>query len=672
MNVTELARRLRVTPNELLDKLPGLGFSIGRRAIKVDDLLAEKIIRKWHENRRRERMRSSLIKSSFGKEESKAVEDLKPIKIPEVIIVRELAGLMNLPVTRVIQELMRNGILAAQNERLDFETAGIIAEELGFKAEPESGESHQAEENPEAEDRLKKAIAEDAQSDRVTRPPVIVVMGHVDHGKTKTLDAIRTTNVVASEAGGITQHIGAYQVEKKDRKITFIDTPGHEAFTVMRSRGAKVADIAVLVVAADDGVQPQTKEAIDIIKSANLPFIVAMNKMDKPESDADRVLAQLAEYGVQVEDWGGTVPMVKISALKGDGIDDLLDMILLVADIDPERIMANPNRRALGTVIESHVDKGEGPVATVLVQAGTLKRNDAIGISDALYGRVRAMREWTGDQINEAPPGTPVKILGFKVAPAVGDIIEVPEDPKKLQTKVRSTHQVADAFVAKKRTVEEESGDETKEKKQMLKIIIKSDVLGSLEAILGMLEKIQDEQVGVEVIKKGLGFVTDTDITDAANASKIVYAFNVQPAPQVAEMAREQGVEIRKYKIIYELQDDIIEELNKLLKPKVDLVHTGNFETVAIFRTEPGHQIIGGNVKEGKVVSGEKARIWRGEEPIGDVEVDSVQIGKQKMKEASAGTECGLSIKGKIKVEVGDRLEVYHQEVTERKIQLPK
>lgn len=672
MNVTELARRLRVTPNELLDKLPGLGFSIGRRAIKVDDLLAEKIIRKWHENRRRERMRSSLIRSSFDKEEKKDAELLKPIRIPEVIIVRELAGLMNLPVTRVIQELMRNGILAAQNERLDFETASIIAEELGFKAEAEESGAKPQVENYEADDRLKKAFAEDAKGDLIERPPVIVVMGHVDHGKTKTLDAIRTTNVVASEAGGITQHIGAYQAEKRGRRITFIDTPGHEAFTVMRSRGAKVADIAVLVVAADDGVQPQTKEAIDIIKSANLPFVVAMNKMDKPESDPDRVLAQLSEYGVQVEDWGGKVPMVKISALKGEGIDDLLDMILLVADIDPERIMSNPNRRALGTVIESHVDKGEGPVATVLVQAGTLHRNDVIGISDVLYGRVRAMRDWTGAQLESAPPGTPVKILGFKVAPAVGDIMEVPENPKKLETKMRTTHQVADAFVAKKQTVTEESNKEESGKKHTLKIIIKADVLGSLEAILGMLEKIQDEQVGVEIIKKGLGFVTDTDISDAANASKIVYAFNVQPAPQVAEVAREQGVEIRKYKIIYELQDDIIAELNKLLKPKIDLVHTGNFETVAIFRTEPGHQIIGGSVKEGKVVSGEKARVWRGEEPMGDVDIDSVQLGKQKMKEAAAGTECGLSIKGKLKVEVGDRLEVYHEEVTERKIQFPR
>ena len=450
MNVSELARQLRVTPNELLDRLPGLGFSIGRRAIKIDDLMAGQIIRKWNENRRRERMRNSLMKTSYGPSDRGDVE-LRPIKIPSVIIVRDLAGLLHLPVTRIIQELMKNGILAAQNERLDFETASIIVEELGFRAEVDESESEESKKHQEkAEDRLKQVMDAEAREDMKPRPPVIVIMGHVDHGKTKTLDAIRKTNVVATEAGGITQHIGAYQVEKKGRAITFIDTPGHEAFTVMRSRGAKIADIAVLVVAADDGVQPQTKEAIDIIKAAGIPYVVALNKIDKPEADADRVLAQLAEYGVQVEAWGGKIPLVKISALKGTGIDELLEMILLVVDMDPDHVMANPNRLAMGTVIEAHVDKGEGPVATILVQNGTLHRNDAIGIGRSLYGRVRAMRDWTGKQLDAASPGTPVKILGFKVAPAVGDIMEVPKDPKDLDMKAKTARQVTESFVAKK------------------------------------------------------------------------------------------------------------------------------------------------------------------------------------------------------------------------------
>lgn len=669
MNVSELARQLRVTPNELLDRLPGLGFNIGRRAIKIDDFMGQQIIRKWNENRRRERMRNSLTKTTYGSTERNQAE-LRPIKLPSLIIVRDLAGLLHLPVTRIIQELMRNGILAAQNERLDFETAAIIAEELGFRAEVDESESEESKHQVKAEDRLKTVMESQEQKDLKMRPPVIVIMGHVDHGKTKTLDAIRKTNVVASEAGGITQHIGAYQVVKKDRAITFIDTPGHEAFTIMRSRGAKIADIAVLVVAADDGVQPQTKEAIDIIKAASIPFVVALNKMDKEGADADRVLSQLADYGVQVEAWGGKIPLVKISALKGDGIDDLLEMILLIADIDPERIMANPDRLAIGTVIEAHVDKGEGPVATVLVQNGTLRRNDAIGITHSLYGRVRAMRDWTGKQIEKATPGMPVKILGFKVAPAMGDIIEVPEDPKTLDTKVKSTRQVADAFVAKRQAPKAPA--EGEEQKKMFNVVLKADVLGSLEAILGMLEKIDDPQIGVDIIKKGLGFVTDADLNAAANASKVVYAFNAIPGPGIPEKARELGVEIRSYKIIYELQDDIIAELNKMLVPKVDLMHIGEMEVLAIFRTEPQRQVIGGIVKEGKVVEGLKGRIWRKEEPIGDVEIETVQVGKQKMKEVAGGTECGISLKGKLKAEVGDRIEIFKEEITQRKIVVPR
>lgn len=669
MNVSELARQLRVTPNELLDRLPGLGFNIGRRAIKIDDLMANQIIRKWNENRRRERMRNSLIKTSSGQQDRNP-EELRPIKIPSLIIVRDLAGLLRLPVTRIIQELMRNGILAAQNERLDFETAAIIAEELGFRAEPDETQSEESKKQTQSEDRLKQVMESEAKEHLKTRPPVIVIMGHVDHGKTKTLDAIRKTNVVATEAGGITQHIGAYQVEKKGRAITFIDTPGHEAFTVMRSRGAKVADIAVLVVAADDGVQPQTKEAIDIAKAAGLPFIVALNKVDKAEADPDRVLAQLADYGVQVEDWGGTIPMVKISALKGDGIDELLEMILLVADIEPERIMANPDRLAIGTVIESRVDKGEGPIATILIQNGTLHRNDTLGIAGSMYGRVRAMRDWKGKQIEEAAPGTPVKILGFKVAPAVGDIVEIPSDPKSLDTNVKTARQVADAFVAKRQMPQQ--GSEDGPQKKLFKPVLKADVLGSLEAILGLLEKIQDDQVGVEVIRKGLGFVTDADLNEAANASKVVYAFNAFPGPGIAEKAREMGVEIRSYKIIYELQDDILAELNKLLVPKIDLIHMGEFEVVAIFRTETGRQVVGGKVKEGKVVEGFKARVSRKGEALGDVEIESVQLGKQKIKEIVSGSECGLSLKGKQKAEVGDRLEIFKEEIQQKKITISR
>ncbi len=665
MNVSELARRLKVTPNELLEKLPGLGFGIGERAIKVDDIVAEKIVRKWIENERRERMRTSLLKTGAVRA-AVAPGPTRYVTLPHVIVVRDLAGKLNLPVTRVIQELMKAGILASQNERLDYETAAIISEELGYKASEEA-EKDDTSDQSQAQDRMRQIIEAEAVENLEPRSPVIVVMGHVDHGKTKTLDAIRQTNVMGGEAGGITQHIGAYQVIKKNRGITFIDTPGHEAFTVMRSRGAKVADIAILVVAADDGVQPQTKEAINIIKAAGLPFVVALNKIDKPEADPDRVLAQLAEAGVTTEAWGGNVPMVKISAKTGVGIEDLLDLVLLVADMNADKIRSNPKRLAVGTIVESHVDKGEGPVATVLVQTGTLKKNDWLGIAGAAYGRVRAMRDWTGKLLNEAPPGTPVKLLGFRVAPAVGDILEVPDDPKKLEAKkVKTSRQVAEAFTAKKQMPVE--GEEGEKKKEMFQVVLRTDVLGSLEAILGMLEKIRHEDVGVEVIQKGLGNVTDADVTRAATASKIVYAFNVVPGPQVAEQARDKSVEIRQCKIIYELFDDIVAELNKILKPEVMVQPLGTFETVAIFRTEAQRMVIGGRVTDGKVVSGEKARVWRGEEPQGDLVIDSVQLGKSTVKDAHGGQECGLSVKGKVKIQVGDRLEVFHEEIKERKV----
>ncbi|MBI1908536.1 translation initiation factor IF-2 N-terminal domain-containing protein, partial [Candidatus Uhrbacteria bacterium] len=339
---------------------------------------------------------------------------------------------MQLSVARVMQELMKNGVFASLNERIDFETATIVAEDLQFNVAPEAVGEASGEEDSGVH-RLAEVLQKEEASSNVPRPPVIVVMGHVDHGKTKLLDAIRTTHVMETEAGGITQHIGAYQVERKGRQLTFIDTPGHEAFTVMRSRGAKVADLAILVVAADDGVQPQTKEAINIIQSSHLPFVVALNKIDRAEANVERVKGQLAEAGLIPEDWGGKTVVVPISAKAGTGIDDLLDVLILTADLAKDSIQANPVRPAIGTIIESHVDPGEGPVATLLVQSGTLRVGDVLGVRDALYGRVRGMRDWSGQSIEAASPSMPAKIIGLKYAPAVGDILEVPEDPSALK-----------------------------------------------------------------------------------------------------------------------------------------------------------------------------------------------------------------------------------------------
>ncbi len=668
MNVSELARRLRVTPHEMLTKLPELGFDIGARAIKVDDRVAEQIIQKWMESVRRERLRNQILA-----QQATPIADNRPkteVIMPSVLAVRDFAGLLRLPVTKVIQQLMKAGILASQNERIDFTTAAIIAEELGFKAVQENAKQEDWKEALEEKDIIKERLKLTTEG-LVTRPPVVVIMGHVDHGKTRTLDAIRKTNVMEGESGGITQHIGAYQVEKNDRKITFIDTPGHEAFTVMRSRGAKVADVAVLVVAADDGVQPQTKEAADIIRAAKLPFVVALNKIDKPDADPNRVLGQLAEIGITVEEWGGTVPLAKISAKTGVGIDALLDTILLVADIEPERIMARPEARAAGSVIEAHVNKGEGPVATVIVQDGTLRVNDCLGIAGAAYGRVRAMRDWNGQQLKEAPPGTPVKILGFKVPPVVGDVIEVPENSSDLeQKKTKPTRQVADAFTATKAMPVQ--GDEAK-KKIMLNVILKTDVLGSLEALLGMIEKVSHDLVGVEVIQKGLGNVTEVDVERAANSKpSVVYGFNVLIPTAVDVSAREKGVDVRKYKIIYELFDDILARLNALLPQETTIVPLGQAEVAGIFRTEPGRMVVGAKVKEGKLLTGCKVRVWRGQDPIGEGVLETLQSGKSAVKEVSGGQECGLAFKGKTKLELGDRFEAYLEESKARKIEFTR
>lgn len=669
MNVTELARRLRVTPQQLLAKMPELGFDVGARAIKIDDRTADQIYKKWLENSRRERLRDQLVKQQAVVTADGSTPENREVTLPAVVAVRDFAGKLNLPVTRVIQQLMKAGILASQNERIDYTTASIIAEELGYKPLPESKIEAEMQASVESQDRLKEILGGQEKGDLKERPPVVVVMGHVDHGKTRTLDAIRKTHVMEGESGGITQHIGAYMVENKGKPLTFIDTPGHEAFTVMRSRGAKVADIAILVVAADDGVQPQTKEAINIITAAKLPFVVALNKIDKPDADPNRVLGQLAECGVTVEEWGGKTPMAKISAKVGTGIDELLDLILLVAEVEKERIMSNPDTRAAGTIIESRVDKGEGPVATAIIQNGTLHRNDALGIAGIAYGRVRMMRDWTGKIMDEATPGMPVKILGFKTAPAVGDILEVPENASDLEvkkTKNVSRQNVESLTATKAQPVEGEEG----QKKTMLNVVLKTDVLGSLEALLGMTEKVKHELVGVEVIQKGLGNITEGDIERAANAKpSVVYGFNVMLPPALVHKAREKEVDVLMYKVVYDLFDDIVERLNKLLPQEKIITELGSAEVAAIFLTEASRMVVGLRVKEGKLVTGAKLRVFRNNEIIGEGTIDSLQSGKSAVKEVGAGTECGLSFQGKLKLLVGDRLEAYTEESKARKVE---
>jgi translation initiation factor IF-2 len=658
INVTDLARRLGVPSKELLEKLPQLGFSLGRHAIKVNDKEAADISRAWAEMKRRETLqrkhREAEEREKRRIERQERTKD-KAIELPAVMTVREFAERLEMPLTSVMQELMRAGVFAAMNERIDFDTAVIVASDLGFNVT-----NANTVQEPVAEmgnDRVAQALADDTET--AHRAPVVVVMGHVDHGKTSLLDAIRSTNVVDKESGGITQHIGAYQVQRKGQELTFIDTPGHEAFTVMRSRGAKVADLAILVVAADDGVQPQTKEAIDIIRAAELPFIVAINKIDKPEANVERAKRELSERNVLAEDWGGKTIMVPISAKKGTGLDDLLDALILVYDVQKDEIVANPHRPAVGTIIESHIDKGAGPVATVLIQGGTLRGGDTLGVNGAFYGRVRAMRDYTGASVKEAGPSVPVQVLGWKVAPVVGDVLEVGEEANLQKTAKSKMKGASLQMVGPAPATLPSASDE----KKLLNIILKADVLGSMEAILGMFEKIQHERVGVSVIAKSLGNVTEADVARAEASSAVILAFSTGLQPGVEALARNKQVSILSFDIIYRLFDAVVARLQELLGAETVRVDLGKAEVLALFKKLENGQVVGARVVEGKMESPAKVRIWRGEELIGEGTVKEIRSGKEVVREVRKGEEAGVSYTGKTKIEVGDSLEFFKEEV---------
>jgi translation initiation factor IF-2 len=498
MNVTEIARRLGIPPRELKGLLQEFGFGVGRRAIKVDKRVADRILK-----------RGAELKAAYDERRKRAEDALKivvpdtvpqEIVLPQEIAVKDFAAILSVPVTKLLGELMKNGIIVTLNDLIDVETAQIIAGDLGRTVRV-------ADADAAAEKEETSADAIDTSGFKDTRPPTVVIMGHVDHGKTLLLDTIRKTNVIAGESGGITQHIGAYQVERHGEKITFIDTPGHEAFTTMRSRGAKIADIAILVVAADDGVQPQTKEAVSIIEGSGIPLVVAMNKMDKEGVNPDKVKKELADLNLISEEWGGKTTIVPISAKEGTGIDDLLDTVLLMTEVDKEKRATSRSVDAVTTVIESHVDTSAGPLATVLVQLGTLRVGDVLGIRSAQYGKVRALRDWNGKQIDEAEPGTPVVILGLKVAPEVGDIIRV-ADPSTLdKLKISgSSHRAVASSIEKRKQKKEE---------MHLPIVLRADVVGSLEAISLSLEKLSTHDASVSIIAKGLGSISEKDIFEA-------------------------------------------------------------------------------------------------------------------------------------------------------------
>ncbi len=579
------------------------------------------------------------------------------VKIPDEIGVGELAQRMKKTGAEVVKTLMKNGVMASMSDIIDFETAAIIAEELGCKVEKEIIVT--------IEEKLIDT-AEDREEDLLPRAPVVVVMGHVDHGKTSLLDYIRNANVVSGEAGGITQHIGAYQVELSGKPITFLDTPGHEAFTAMRARGAMVTDIAILVVAADDGIMPQTVESINHAKAANIPIIVAINKMDKPEANPDRIKEQLTAYELVPEEWGGDTVICPISAKTGMGIDSLLEMVTLTAEM--RELKANPSRTAHGAVIEAKLDKGRGPVATLLVQNGTLHQGDVI-IAGTAVGRVRAMTSAKGEKLTEAGPSVPVEIIGMSEVPGAGDDFHAVADERMARELVeqrKHERKVKAAGPQNQKVSLEDLFSQIKQGEMKdLNIIVKADVQGSAEAVKASLEKLTNEEVRVRVIHCAVGAISESDVMLAATSGAIIVGFNVRPDANAKENAARSHVDMRMYRVIYDAINEIEAAMKGMLAPKFKEVELGQAEVRNVFRITGVGMVAGCYVQEGKVQRGAQMRLLRDNIVIYDGAIASLQRFKDSVKEVSAGYECGITFEKFQDIKEGDVIEAFLMEQIE-------
>jgi translation initiation factor IF-2 len=581
----------------------------------------------------------------------------KIIKLPKLITVKNFSALLDLPVPKIITELMKNGIIANINEEIDYETASVIAQDLGFETQEDLAELEKG--NMTLEDLIEICKKENNLKTGVEeRAPIVTILGHVDHGKTTLLDTIRKTNVADKEAGGITQHIRAYQVKKKGKAITFIDTPGHEAFSAMRERGVSIADIVVLVVAADDSVRPQTKEVIEYLKTKNMPTIVAINKVDKPQANIPKVKQDLADNGLLIEEWGGKIICVEISAKQNKGIDTLLENILLLNEV--ENFKADFNRDGLAVVLEAHLDPQKGPVSTVLVKTGTLKVGQSI-YTATTHGKIRKMEDFLGKNMITAEPSTPVTIIGMESVPNSNEVIQASKEKNIFQFKSKgSLHSsISSAKEISQRKIYS-SIDEGKTKK--IKLILKADVQGSVEAIEQILSTIKSEKVVLEFLDKKAGNITESDVKIAASAGAFILGFNVIITPVAKRIAENSGVEVKTFDIIYKLAEEVKAIMLSFIPPEIVRTDIGKLNVLAIFKNGKKDMIVGGRVVSGKIEKNSFAEVTRGEEIIGKGKITNLQHNKTNVVELNYGNECGVTFEGDVKIKEKDSLVIYKEE----------
>ncbi|MEW9077801.1 translation initiation factor IF-2 [Terrisporobacter glycolicus] len=637
--VYQIAEEVGMSNKDILAKIKELGIEVENEKSELEEDEVELLM--------------DLLKES----------DENVIKVDGTLTVQQLAEALEKPATEVIMKLMKMGTMASLNQEVNFEIASHLASEYGFTLVAGSNDE-EAEEEIEA----LMQIEEDKEEDLKPRPPVVTVMGHVDHGKTSLLDAIRSTHVTNSEAGGITQHIGASEVSINGQKIVFLDTPGHEAFTAMRARGAQVTDIAILVVAADDGIMPQTIEAINHAKAAGVPLIIAINKIDKPAANQDRVKQELSEQGLLVEDWGGDVIAVPVSARQRTGIDTLLEMILLVSEM--EELKANPDKRAVGTVVEAELDKGRGPVATVLVQGGTLKVGDPI-VCGVASGKVRAMINSKGKRVKTAGPSTAVEILGLSEVPQGGDqFVAVPSDKIARNVAEKRQHIAREEMLKSNQRMSLDQFFEQMNEGQVkeLNIVIKADVQGSVQAVKQSLEKLSNEEVAVRVIHGGVGAINESDVMLAAASNAIIIGFNVRPVPSAESLAEKESVDVRSYTIIYKAIEDIQAAMSGMLDPEYRDEDTGKAEIREVYKISGVGTVSGCYVTSGKIFRNGKVRIVRDGIIIHEGEIQALKRFKDDVKEVNNGYECGMSFVNYNDIKVGDIVEAYVTKEIERKL----